>query len=67
MLQVYAKEEELCELQARLTERDTALKAHKTENNRFADIQDKFKADIAALQQQVCPASPLHTGCVDKR
>ena len=66
LLQVYAKEEELCELQVRLTERDAALKAHKTENSRYADMKDKFKADIAALQQQVCAASPLHTGCVDQ-
>ena len=52
-LQVYAKEEELCELQVKLAERDTALKAYKTENGRFADVKDKFKADIASLQQQV--------------
>ncbi len=55
MLQLYAKEEELCELQVKLGERDTALKAYKTENSRFADMKDKFKADIAALQQQVTP------------
>ncbi len=54
-LQVYAKEEELCELQVKLGERDAALKAYKTENSRFADMKDKFKADIAALQQQVTP------------
>ncbi|KAA6416990.1 MAG: hypothetical protein FRX49_13052 [Trebouxia sp. A1-2] len=53
VVQVYAKEEELCELQVKLGERDTALKAYKTENSRFADLKDKFKADIAALQQQV--------------
>ena len=52
-LQVYAKEEELVELQAKLGERDTALKAFKTENGRFADMKDKFKEDIASLQQQV--------------
>ena len=52
-LQVYAKEEELVELQAKLGERDTALKAFKTENGRFADMKDKFKADITSLQQQV--------------
>ena len=55
MLQVYAKEEELCELQVKLGERDSALKAYKTENSRFADMKDKFKADIGALQQQVPP------------
>ena len=54
LLQVYAKEEELCELQVKLAEQDTALKAYKTENSRFADMKDKFKADIASLQQQVC-------------
>ena len=64
LVQVYAKEEELCELQVKLTERDAALKAHKTENSRFADMKDKFKADIAALQQQVSAASPLKTKCV---
>ena len=37
----------------KLQERDTALKAYKTENGRFADMKDKFKADIASLQQQV--------------
>lgn len=63
LLQVYAKEEELCELQVRLTERDAALKAHKTENSRFADMKDKFKADIAVLQQQVCAASSPCTRC----
>jgi len=52
---VYAKEEELCELQVKLGDRDTALKAYKTENSRFADMKDNFKADIAALQQQVTP------------
>lgn len=52
-LQVFAKEEELAEFQAKLAERDTALKAYKTENSRFADMKDKFKADIASLQQQV--------------
>ena len=52
-LQVFAKEEELAEFQAKLGERDTALKAYKTENSRFADMKDKFKADIASLQQQV--------------
>ena len=55
-VQVYAKEEEVCELQVKLQERDTALKAYKTENSRFADVKDKFKADILALQQQVQPA-----------
>ena len=53
MLQVYAKEEELCELQVKLSERENALKAYKTENSRFADMKDKFKADISSLQQQV--------------
>ncbi|KAL0055371.1 hypothetical protein WJX82_011399 [Trebouxia sp. C0006] len=53
MTEVYAKEEELCELQVKLGDRDTALKAYKTENSRFADMKDNFKADIAALQQQV--------------
>lgn len=52
-VQVFAKEEELAEFQAKLGERDTALKAYKTENSRFADMRDKFKADIASLQQQV--------------
>ncbi len=52
---MYAKEEELCELQVKLGERDTALKAYKTENSRFADMKDNYKADIAALQQQVIP------------
>lgn len=53
-LQVFAKEEELAEFQAKLGEREAALKAYKTENSRFADMKDKFKADIASLQQQVC-------------
>lgn len=53
-LQVFAKEEELAEFQAKLGEREAALKAYKTENGRFADMKDKFKADIASLQQQVC-------------
>ena len=53
-LQVFAKEEELAEFQAKLGEREAALKAYKTENSRFADVKDKFKADIASLQQQVC-------------
>lgn len=53
-LQVFAKEEELAEFQAKLGERETALKAYKTENGCFADMKDKFKADIASLQQQVC-------------
>ena len=53
-MQAYAKEEELCELQVKLAERDTSLKAYKAENSRFADMKDKFKADIASLQQQVC-------------
>ena len=52
-LQVFAKEEELAEFQARLGEREAALKAYKTENSRFADMKDKFKADIASLQLQV--------------
>lgn len=52
--QVFAKEEELAEFQAKLGERQAALKAYKTENGRFADMKDKFKADIASLQQQVC-------------
>ena len=52
-MQVYAKEEEVCELQVKLQERDTTLKAYKTENGRFADMKDKFKADISSLQQQV--------------
>lgn len=43
----------MCELQVKLQERDTALKAYKAENGRFADMKDKFKADIASLQQQV--------------
>lgn len=59
-LQVYAKEEELCEVQAKLAERDTALKAYKAENSRFADMKDKFKADIASLQQQVCSCACPH-------
>lgn len=53
-LQVFAKEEELAELQAKLGEREAALKAYKTENSRFADMKDKFKADIGSLRQQVC-------------
>ena len=61
---MYAKEEELCGLQVRLAERDTALKAHKAENSRFADMRDRFKADIAALQQQVHAATDHDTWCV---
>ena len=57
--QVYAKEEEVCELQVKLQERDTALKAYKAENGRFADMKDKFKADIASLQQQVWSSRAL--------
>lgn len=53
---MYAKEEEVCELQVKLQERDSALKAYKTENGRYADMKDKYKADIASLQQQVCLA-----------
>ena len=50
---MFAKEEELAEFQAKLGEREAALKAYKTENSRFADMKDKFKADIGSLQQQV--------------
>ena len=70
MLQVYAKEEELCELQVKLSERENALKAYKTENSRFADMKDKFKADISSLQQQVnrtpgcLPVTNAVVGCI---
>lgn len=50
---MFAKEEELAEFQAKLGEREAALKAYKTENSRFADMKDKFKADIGSLQLQV--------------
>ena len=53
-LQVFAKEKELAEVQAKLGEQEAALKAYKSENSRFADMRDKFKADIGSLQQQVC-------------
>ena len=62
-LQVFAKEEELAELQAKLGEREAALKAYKTENSRFADMKDKFKADIGSLQQQVCTAVTVGDSC----
>ena len=48
-----AGEEELVVLQAKLGERDATLKAYKSENSRFADMKEKFKADIVSLQQQV--------------
>lgn len=56
-MQVYAKEEEVCELQAKMQERNAAVKAYEAENSCFADMKDKFKADISLLQQQVCSAS----------
>ena len=66
-LQVFAKEEELAELQAKLGEREAALKAYKTENSRFADMKDKFKADIASLQQQVCTVVTAGDSCLQER
>ena len=60
---MYAKEEELVEVQAKLGERDAALRAYKTENGRFADMKDKFKADIASLQQQVLTDVTSHCAC----
>lgn len=52
-LQAFAKEEEICELQVKLRERDTLLVDYKRENARFAEIQQKYNSDIATLQQQV--------------
>lgn len=62
---MFAKEEEICELQVKLRERDTMLYDYKKENARFAVIQQKYNADIAALQQQVSATQIhiLHMAC----
>ena len=52
-LQAFAKEEEICELQVKLRERDSLLFDYKKENARFAEIQQQYKSDIGTLQQQV--------------
>ena len=61
LAQVFNKEEEICELQVKLRERDSGLREFKRENSRFADSRDRMKADISLLQQQV---SSCAGGCL---
>ena len=53
LAQVFNKEEEICELQVKLRERDSGLRDFKRENSRFADSRDRMQADISLLQRQV--------------